>query len=254
MAKRPSAPGAAWVFGILADGGYARHLVAPASALYPLPPSIEPNNAAALHCTFGTAYRDLVTLGKIKRSERVLVTGANGGVGRAAVQIAVRAGAHVIAVVRADKHAEPLAALECAQVVVSAKNDFHERVGDVDLALDTVGAPTFLSTLRALKIGGRAVVIGNVVAEKFGLNLGFVITRGLTIIGGSGDPRRDAGGPRDARRRSLHDRRRPRLPAPPRGRSAARRSAPVASRALCSRPRPELNAARATRYWRTRCD
>jgi D-arabinose 1-dehydrogenase-like Zn-dependent alcohol dehydrogenase len=183
--------GAAWVFGILADGGYARHLVAPASALYPLPGGLAFADAASLHCTFGTAYRDLVTLGRLQRGERVLVTGANGGVGRAAVQIAVRFGAHVTAVVRDDRHVGPLTALGVREVLVSPKNDFQERAGAVDLALDTVGAPTFLAALRSLKIGGRAVVVGNVVAEKVPVNLGFLITRGLTIIGGSGATREE---------------------------------------------------------------
>ncbi len=181
--------GAAWVFGILADGGYARHLVAPASSLYRLPATLAPTDAASLHCTFGTAYRDLVTLGRIQPGERVLVTGANGGVGRAAVQIAVRKGAEVVAVVRADKHVEPLRALGAKDVIVDSTASFHDRLGDIDLALDTVGASTFLATLRSLRIGGRAVVVGNIVAEKVPLNLGFVITRGLTVIGGSGATR-----------------------------------------------------------------
>ncbi|HEY2510234.1 MAG TPA: alcohol dehydrogenase catalytic domain-containing protein, partial [Polyangiaceae bacterium] len=145
--------GAAWVFGILADGGYASHLLAPASALYPLPRDLPPTVAATLHCTFGTAYRDLVTLGRIRSGERVLVTGANGGVGRAAVQIGVRFGAEVVAVVRDEKHAAPLRALGAREVVVSA-GPFHDRTGEVDLALDTVGAATFLSTLRTLRVGG----------------------------------------------------------------------------------------------------
>jgi len=181
--------GAAWVFGILADGGYARELVAPASSLYPLPATLAATDAAPFHCTFGTAYRDLVTLGRIQRGERVLVTGANGGVGRAAVQIAVRAGAEVVAVVRDERHVAPLRALGVQEVLVDRESTFHGRLGAIDLALDTVGAPTFLASLRSLRVGGRAVVVGNVVAEKVPLNLGFVITRGLTIIGGSGATR-----------------------------------------------------------------
>ena len=180
---------AAWVFGILADGGYARHLVAPASSLYSLPADLRAIDAASLHCTFGTAYRDLVTLGRVQRGERLLVTGANGGVGRAAVQIGVRMGAEVVAVVRDEKHAAPLRALGAHEVVVSPVPDFHERVSPVDVALDTVGAPTFLGALRSLRVGGRVVVVGNVVAEKVGLNLGFVITKGLSILGGSGATR-----------------------------------------------------------------
>jgi D-arabinose 1-dehydrogenase-like Zn-dependent alcohol dehydrogenase len=59
----------------------------------------------------------------------------------------------------------------------------------VDVAVDTVGAPTFLAALHALQIGGRIVTVGNVTREKVGLNLGLVITRGLTILGGSGATR-----------------------------------------------------------------
>ena len=180
--------GAAWVFGILADGGYASHLVAPASALYPVPRDLPAAVAATLHCTFGTAYRDLVSLGRIRSGERVLVTGANGGVGRAAVQIGVRFGAEVVAVVRDEKHVAPLRALGAREVVVSA-GPFHDRTGEVDLALDTVGAATFPSLLRTLRVGGRAVVVGNIAAEKVPVNLGFLITRGLTVIGGSGATR-----------------------------------------------------------------
>jgi acryloyl-coenzyme A reductase len=181
--------GAAWVFGILADGGYAKHLLAPAAALYALPAAMRSIDGATLHCTFGTAYRDLVTLGRLQRGERVVVTGANGGVGRAAVQIAARLGAEVTAVVRAEHHEESLRALGVHEVIVDRSRSFHERAGGFDLALDTVGAPTFLAALRSLRVGGRAVVVGNVVAEKVPLNLGFVITRGLTIIGGSGATR-----------------------------------------------------------------
>jgi NADPH2:quinone reductase len=169
--------GAAFVFGILADGGYASRLIAPASALYALPEDLPAPHAAIFHCTFGTAYRDLVTLGKIQRGERVLVVGASGGVGVAAVQIAKKMGAHVTAYAR-GRH-EELRALG-ADVVTSSID------GPFDLALDAVGAATFLSTLRALRIGGRVVVVGNIAHEKVALNLGLVITRGLTVIGGSG--------------------------------------------------------------------
>jgi acryloyl-coenzyme A reductase len=180
---------AAWVFGLLADGGYASEMVAPASALYRVTDSLAPAAAAILHCTFGTAYRDLVTLGKLRSGERVLITGANGGVGSAGVQIAVRIGAHVVAVVRDGRHEEFVRGLGAHEVVVDAAGTFHERVEPVDAGLDTVGAPTFLSSLRALRLGGRMVVVGNVAAEKVALNLGFLITRGLTVVGGSGATR-----------------------------------------------------------------
>jgi acryloyl-coenzyme A reductase len=178
--------GAAWVFGILADGGYASEIVAPASAFYASPDALPAEHAAILHCTFGTAYRDLVALAHVQKGERVLVTGANGGVGCAAVQIAARLGAHVVALVRDGRHEVFLRGLGAHEVIVDAS-----KTDPVDVALDAVGAPTFLTALRALRIGGRVVVVGNVTREKVGVNLGFVITRGLTIVGGSGATRED---------------------------------------------------------------
>ena len=173
--------GAAWVFGLLADGGYASEVVAPVSATYAVPDAMPAAHAAVLHCTFGTAYRDLVTLAHVRAGERVLVTGANGGVGTAAVQVAARLGAHVVAHVRSADHGPFLRSLGASEIVTEL-----EAASPVDVAVDTVGAPTFLAALRALQIGGRIVTLGNVTREKVGLNLGFLITRGLTILGGSG--------------------------------------------------------------------
>jgi D-arabinose 1-dehydrogenase-like Zn-dependent alcohol dehydrogenase len=179
--------------GILADGGYASFLALPQRAFYRLPADLPWRDAAVVHCTFGTAFRDLSTLGHLRSGERVLITGANGGVGAAAVQIARRLGAHVIAAIRDERHREFVAGLGANTVVVDSGKTLHEQeaVERVDLALDTVGAPTFPSALRCLRVGGRIVTVGNIVAEKVPLNLGFLITYGLTIIGGNGATRRD---------------------------------------------------------------
>jgi D-arabinose 1-dehydrogenase-like Zn-dependent alcohol dehydrogenase len=183
--------GGAWAFGILADGGYARSLFAPESSLFRVPDGIAAPEAAVLHCTFGTAYRDLATLGRLAKGERVLVTGANGGVGAAAVQIASRLGAEVVGVVRSEKHVAFVRSLGATDVVVDDANAFHSKVGKVDVALDTVGQATFASALRSLRVGGRIVVVGNIAEEKVALNLGYVITFGLSIIGGSGATRKE---------------------------------------------------------------
>jgi acryloyl-coenzyme A reductase len=188
--------GAACVFGILADGGYARHVVAPESALFAIPGDLSGPEAAVMHCTFGTAFRDLTTLGGLVAGERVLVTGANGGVGAAAVQIAARLGAEVVAVVRSEDHRAFVESLGARRVVVDPGDGFHKSAaagGRVDLALEAVGASTFNAALRSLRIGGRMVVVGNVVNEKASLNLGYIITQGITIRGGSGATRREMG-------------------------------------------------------------
>jgi acryloyl-coenzyme A reductase len=185
--------GAGWVLGILADGGYARHLVVPESALFPVPEGPSDALAAVMHCTFGTAYRDLKRLGGVEPGHRVLVTGANGGVGAAAVQIAARLGAEVVAAVRDERHRAFVEGLGAHQVVVDPGDGLHKHaaVGRVDVALDTVGAATFNGALRSLRLGGRLVVVGNVTAEKVAMNLGYLITHGLSVHGGSGATRRD---------------------------------------------------------------
>jgi D-arabinose 1-dehydrogenase-like Zn-dependent alcohol dehydrogenase len=182
---------AAHVLGLLADGGYATEMVVPPSALYSVPGDLPAAHAAIVHCTFGTAYRDLVTLGRLSPGERALVTGGNGGVGSAAVQIAARVGAHVIAVVRDERQVSFVRELGAHEVIVDDGARFHERVDPVDVALDTVGVPTFLAALRALRVGGRLVTVGNVTRDKVPVNLGFLITRGLTVVGGSGATRAD---------------------------------------------------------------
>ena len=111
---------------------------------------------ATLHRTFGTAWRSLITVGGLDHGERVLITGANGGVGAAAVQIAARRARDVVAVVRREGHQEHLMALGATQVIVSPDNGFHHSIAPVDLALERVGAPTFNAALRSLRVGGAS--------------------------------------------------------------------------------------------------
>jgi acryloyl-coenzyme A reductase len=189
---------ASWVFGILTDGGYASSLLAPESALYALPDDLPAAEAAVYQCTFGTAFRGL---GAITPGQRVLVTGANGGVGSAGVQVGKALGAEVIAVVRDERHREVVASWGADQVIVDGGADFHKQVRGVDVALDCVGQPTFNATLRSLRIGGRVTVVGNVVAERAALNLGYLIVNALRVTGSSGATARDMAELLELRRR-----------------------------------------------------
>ena len=184
---------AAHVFGLLADGGYARWIAAPESAFYAMPDDLDPAMAAALHCTFGTAWRCLVTVGGLKAGERCLITGANGGVGAAAIQIASALGAHPVAVVRGPGHEAFLHTLGAEEVVVSDDARFHkdERCDDIDLALECVGSPTFNAALRTVRFGGRLVVLGNVDPTPVSLNLGRLIIFAVSLLAGGGATRTD---------------------------------------------------------------
>lgn len=183
---------AAAVLGLLIDGGYARWLTAPQRCFYAIPDDIDPALAAVFQCTLGTAWRGLTRAG-IREGSRVLVTGANGGVGSAALQIASGVGATAIAVVRRAEQIADAEALGAAAVVVDDGSGFHKQVpgGPVDIAMDCVGAPTFNSALRSLAVGGRLVAVGNITGERIDLNIGYVITFGLQVIGSSGANRAD---------------------------------------------------------------
>jgi D-arabinose 1-dehydrogenase-like Zn-dependent alcohol dehydrogenase len=182
---------AAWVFGLIADGGYADHVEGPESAFYRVPDTLDAGSAATLHCTFGTSWRSLVTVGQVQAGESVLVTGANGGVGLAGVQIAARAGARVTAVVRRPGFEDALERAGAARVVVDPDAKFHRTLHGFDLAYECVGAATFAASLRCVKQGGRLVVVGNIEDARVPLNLGQLIVFGQRIIGPGGATRRD---------------------------------------------------------------
>ncbi len=183
---------AAAVLGLLIDGGYARWLMAPQRCFYAIPADMEAALAAVFHCTLGTAWRGLTGAG-VRAGSRVLVTGANGGVGSAALQIVNSLGATAIAVVRREEQVGLAQSLGATDVLVDDGTNFHKRLpgGLVDVAMDCVGAPTFNSALRSLVVGGRMVAVGNVTGERIDLNIGYVITFGLRVIGSSGATRAD---------------------------------------------------------------
>ncbi len=180
------------VLGLLIDGGYASRLVAPQGCFYAMPDDIDPALAAVFNCTLGTAWRGLTRAG-VRAGSRVLITGANGGVGSAAVQIAKGLGATTIAVVRSAEHVAGVEALGADAVLVDDGSGFHKQLpgGPVDVAMDCVGAPTLNAALRSLVVGGRLVAVGNITGERIDLNIGYVITFGLQITGSSGATRAD---------------------------------------------------------------
>ncbi len=180
------------VFGLTIDGGYATELCAPATCFYPLPADLSGWEAATLHCTFGTAYRGLVRLGVVAPGQHVLVTGANGGVGSAAVQLAKRLGAKVTGVIRDHRYEDYVEGLGADQVIVDSDGRFHKQMAAAaDVGLECVGPATFNATLRSVRAFGCVVVIGNVSAERPELNLGYLVTKGLRLFGSSGASRED---------------------------------------------------------------
>lgn len=186
-------PNAMHVFGLLADGGYASVIHAPSRAFYKVPDAMDPALAACLNSTYGTAYRAMNRFQTLGPGKSVVVTGANGGVGLAAIQIASRMGATVTAVVRSQDKVAAVTAHGANHVVVDAGRTFHKKLpeGAADVVLDLVGEPTFNSALRSARLGGSVAAVGNIVDAKVEVNLGFIVVNDISICGSSGANRRD---------------------------------------------------------------
>ncbi len=180
---------AAFVPGLLADGGYATHVCGPWRAFFAVPDDWDAALAATLHCTYGSAWRGLQAAG-VESGKKVVITGANGGVGAAGVELARRLGCRVTGVIRDAAHADFVEAQGAHRVIVDTDGKFHKQVGGADLALECVGSPTFNGSLRSLKIGGKMAVIGNVSRERASVNLGLMVVMGLSVVGpGGGTPK-----------------------------------------------------------------
>jgi NADPH:quinone reductase len=145
-------------------GAFAEVAVAPEYFAFPLPDELDFAQGAALVLNYHTAYFSLKLRGRLKEGETVLVHGAAGGVGTAAIQVAKGLGARAIGVVSSDEK-EQVARDAGADEVVRSDGPWKDQVkevsgGGVDLVLDPVGGDRFTDSLRSLAEGGRVVVVG----------------------------------------------------------------------------------------------
>jgi NADPH:quinone reductase-like Zn-dependent oxidoreductase len=156
-------------FGILgrdARGTLAEYVVVPLTNLYPIGPDVPFVGAAAAPLVFATAWRMLVTKAQLRAGERVLIVGAGGGVATAAIQIARLLGATVIATTGGPEKAQRARELGADEVIDYRTTDVPAAVRQltanegVDVAIDSVGAATWTSSLECLGKGGRLVTCG----------------------------------------------------------------------------------------------
>jgi NADPH:quinone reductase len=144
-------------------GGMAEVAVAPAFMTFPLPEALDFGQGAALILNYHTAHFALKLRGRLREGESVLVHGAAGGVGTAALQVAKGLGASTVAVVSSDEK-EQVAREAGADDVVRSDGPWREQVvertGGVDVVLDPVGGDRFTDSLRSLRENGRVVVVG----------------------------------------------------------------------------------------------
>lgn len=184
------APGDA-VFGSVSIGAYTQRLCAPASVLQKLPPGTRLAEAALLAMPAGTALYGLRERGQCRAGETVLVLGATGSVGHAAVQVARALGARVIAALRGSDPARRQALIDAGadallDVAASDWKDQAKRLAGprgVDIVVDPVGGEATDIAFRTLGWGGRHLVVGFAGGPIGSLKANLAIVKGASLVG-----------------------------------------------------------------------
>ncbi|HEV2748956.1 MAG TPA: NAD(P)H-quinone oxidoreductase, partial [Gemmatimonadales bacterium] len=174
---------------LLAGGGHAEYVTAPAGQMFPAPPGLDLATAAGIPEAYLTAFVNLVVEGGLPRESGVLVHAAASGVGLAAIHIAKFCGARVAATTRT---AEKVAGLEAAGadlVVDTSRADVAAELAArwgpdaVDVVLDPIGAASLATDLAVLKMGGRIVMLSTMSGSRAELDLAFLMKKRARIVG-----------------------------------------------------------------------
>ncbi|WP_227374590.1 zinc-binding dehydrogenase [Haladaptatus halobius] len=178
-----------YVIGEHAPGIHSELAAMPADNLLPVPEDVSWETAAAAPLVFQTAWRMLLTRGDVTPGEHVLVLGASGGVGHAAVQIADYAGATVYATGSSEEKLEHARELEADHVIDYDDEDFVQRIREltgkrgVDVVVDHVGAATWRESLKSLAKGGRVLTCGATTGGNPETDINRIFWNQLSVIG-----------------------------------------------------------------------
>ena len=163
-------------------GGYAEMVTAPAEKFWAIPDRMDFHTAAGLMLVYGTSLHGLVDCGRLRAGETLLVLGAAGGVGLAAVEIGHAIGARVIAAASSDEKlalARAHGADECINYATADLRAELKRIapGGVDVAYDPVGGALTEAAVRGLGWGGRLLVVGFAAGDIPRLKLNLLLLR-----------------------------------------------------------------------------
>jgi NADPH:quinone reductase-like Zn-dependent oxidoreductase len=146
------------VAAITQTGGYSRYIVLPESELVRVPAGLDPAEAVSLVLNYTTAYQLIHRIAKLRQGESVLIHGAAGGVGTAALQLGSLVGLKMFGTASKPKH-NLVAALGGVPIDYRTE-DFRRRAAGVDAAFDPIGGRNWLRSYRALGRGGRLIGYG----------------------------------------------------------------------------------------------
>ncbi|GGR38935.1 NADPH:quinone oxidoreductase [Deinococcus ruber] len=177
------------VIAFLNVGGYATHAVAQAAQLIPMPPELSFEQAAAFVLASGTSYHALVDRAQLQAGETLLVLGASGGVGLAAIQIGKALGARVIAAASRDDKLEICRQNGADETINYASEDLRERVKTLtdgkgpNVIYDPVGGDYAEPAFRSIAWGGRYLVVGFAAGDIPRLPLNLPLLKGASLVG-----------------------------------------------------------------------
>lgn len=166
------------------DGGFAEYVSVPSANVYPINSSLSDIELATLPCSYSTA-ENMITKGRVSDQDTVLIMGASGGVGSAAIQLCKIRGAKVIAVVGKKKEclAKNLGAdyVYCRNKCLKSNLSNHQ----ITVGLDVVGGDYFNIIFKSLEVGGRYVTAGSIAGPIVELDLRDLIYKDIEMIGAS---------------------------------------------------------------------
>lgn len=177
------------VAALLAGGGHAEYVAAPAGQVFPVPDGLDLVNAAGIPEAYLTAFVNLIVEGGVARDARVLVHAGASGVGLAAIHLAKYAGAQVAATTRTPEKLPGLAHAGAALALDTSRQDFAAEIeagwgrDAVDVVLDPVGSSSLAGDLRVLKIGGRIVVLATMSGSRADLDLALLMRKRARLVG-----------------------------------------------------------------------
>jgi NADPH:quinone reductase-like Zn-dependent oxidoreductase len=174
--------------GVSSWGGYADYITVPGASLMRKPAALGHDQAACFQGSTLTAWHNVITLGRLKEGETLLVPAGNGSLGSGAISIARHAGARSIALVRGAEKAQRLRAFDVDEVIDTTTENVVQRVKDltggrgVDLIFDTVGGEEFEKLATTITPNGRIVVPGSAAGESLNFRVSPLIFNQATVL------------------------------------------------------------------------
>ncbi|TFW20038.1 NADPH:quinone oxidoreductase family protein [Duganella callida] len=177
------------VIAFTATGGFGQQLLAPAQSLIPIPPGMEFDIAAAITLTYGTSYHAIVDRAALKTGETMLILGAAGGVGLAAIEIGKALGARIIAAASSDDKLEVCRRHGADVLINYSEEDLRTAIKAAtggrgpDVIYDPVGGAYTEAAFRSISWGGRHLVVGFANGEIPKLPLNLTLLKGASLVG-----------------------------------------------------------------------